>query len=665
MNRRAEISGAGFAGLTAAVVLLQNGWSVRVHERSHSLRSEGFGIGIQGNALRVFEALGVVDQLIPYSVRMLRRIVRDASGGVTSFQVRNDQSSYRMSREKIVSVLAERVASLGGEIVTGSAVVGAGPDGSLILDNGTRLHADLIIGADGYASKVVETSGLLQRRIMLRDGAMRLVIPRLGSEMGDNGSPETGEITENWSAARRVITSPCSPTEVYVAMSCGYCDDDAMAVPVRHEAWRKSFPYLSSVFDRIAAATDWSRVKWVRFQIVKLRTWSRGRIAVVGDAAHAMPPNLGQGGGTALVNAFALASAVVRDYDIERALATWEASERPTTDHTQLWSRLYGTVTFWPESLRGLAFRTSTRSKWMQKQLTRAANHVPLGLESYPRRTRPGTSLLYAPSNSTQPADVLSANNLISFEKVSVRFGEETVYSGIDLNVKEGEFLCLLGPSGCGKSTALRLLAGLLPCDSGRITIGGAPPSERWREMAFVFQGPRLLPWRTAKDNVMLGMELRQLKLDRAQMAARADEFLALVGLGQDGHKYPSMLSGGERQRVSLARALAVDPLVILMDEPFSALDPATRRRMRTELVSVWQQTSKTIIFVTHDIDEAVEMADRVVLLSTKPTRIIEEVVVTEKRPRDMTENAALIALKNRIVSLFPDQHLATSALIA
>ncbi len=251
--------------------------------------------------------------------------------------------------------------------------------------------------------------------------------------------------------------------------------------------------------------------------------------------------------------------------------------------------------------------------------------------------------------------------NLISFEQVSVRFGAETVYSGMNLNVKEGEFLCLLGPSGCGKSTALRLLAGLIPCDSGRITVGGAPPSERWREMAFVFQGPRLLPWRTAKDNVMLGMELRELKLEKAQMAAKAEEFLALVGLGQDGHKYPSMLSGGERQRVSLARALAVDPLVILMDEPFSALDPSTRRRMRAELVSVWQQTGKTIIFVTHDVEEAVELADRVVLLSAKPTRILEEVVVSEPRPRDVTENTALIALRNRIVSLFPDLHVPSS----
>ena len=381
MTRHAEISGGGFAGLTAAVVLLQNGWSVRVHERTPSVRSEGFGIAMHENGLRVLQALGVLDALIPYSVRITRRIVRNAAGDITSSVVRDNVTNRRMSRDKIVNVLASRVVALGGEVVTASAVAGANPAGKLILENGKELPADLVIGADGYNSKVQELLGLLQRRIMLRDGAMRLVIPRRASER-DAMAPGCGEGSENWSGTRRVICIPCGPDEVYVAMSCLYGDTDGMAVPVRDASWRTSFPYLADEFDRMAKHTDWARVRWVRFQVVKLEAWSCGKVAVVGDAAHAMPPNLGQGGGSAMVNAYALATAVSRDADIERALTLWEQFERPVIEHTQLWSRVYGAVTFWPKSLRSLAFKVSDRSPWIKRQLARPANHVPLGLDA-------------------------------------------------------------------------------------------------------------------------------------------------------------------------------------------------------------------------------------------------------------------------------------------
>ena len=248
---------------------------------------------------------------------------------------------------------------------------------------------------------------------------------------------------------------------------------------------------------------------------------------------------------------------------------------------------------------------------------------------------------------------MIAARPLIEFRRVSLRFGAETLYDGLDLDVREGELLCLLGPSGCGKSTALRLLAGLLPYDSGSVTIDGATPNERWRDLAFVFQNPRLLPWRTAKENVTLGMELRELGLSRAEMDHRADDLLKLVGLEADGQKYPRMLSGGERQRVSLARALAVEPRIILMDEPFSALDPNTRRRMRRELVDIWQRTGKTIVFVTHDVDEAMELADRIVLLSPKPTRVIETVSIDDPRPRSIGISIGLTATRDRILAGF------------
>jgi NitT/TauT family transport system ATP-binding protein len=242
---------------------------------------------------------------------------------------------------------------------------------------------------------------------------------------------------------------------------------------------------------------------------------------------------------------------------------------------------------------------------------------------------------------------------LIEFRQVSLRFGAEILYERIDLDVTEGELLCILGPSGCGKSTALRVLAGLLAVDAGTVTIDGESPSQRWRDMAFVFQNPRLLAWRTAKENVTLGMELRQLGLSRAEMEARADDLLRLVGLAADGGKYPRMLSGGERQRVSLARALAVEPRIILMDEPFSALDPNTRRRMRFELVEIWRRTGKTIVFVTHDVDEALELADRIVLLSPKPTRVVATMTVADTRPRTIGSSPSLAILRDRILAGF------------
>jgi NitT/TauT family transport system ATP-binding protein len=242
---------------------------------------------------------------------------------------------------------------------------------------------------------------------------------------------------------------------------------------------------------------------------------------------------------------------------------------------------------------------------------------------------------------------------LIEFRQVSLRFGAEILYERIDLDVTEGELLCILGPSGCGKSTALRVLAGLLAVDAGAVTIDGESPSQRWRDMAFVFQNPRLLAWRTAKENVTLGMELRQLGLSRAEMEARADDLLRLVGLAADGGKYPRVLSGGERQRVSLARALAVEPRIILMDEPFSALDPNTRRRMRFELVEIWRRTGKTIVFVTHDVDEALELADRIVLLSPKPTRVVATMTVADTRPRTIGSSPSLAILRDRILAGF------------
>jgi NitT/TauT family transport system ATP-binding protein len=228
-------------------------------------------------------------------------------------------------------------------------------------------------------------------------------------------------------------------------------------------------------------------------------------------------------------------------------------------------------------------------------------------------------------------------NEIISLNDVSIAFGPEVVYDRLSFSVLDGEFLCILGPSGCGKSTLLRVVGDLLGIDTGTVTVAGAPASESWQEIAYVFQSPRLLPWRNAQENVVLGQQLRfGRERTKAEMNQKAMQLLELVGLGRDTHKSPAVLSGGERQRVSIARALAVDPRIVLMDEPFSALDVQTRRRMRSEIIEIWKKTGKTIVFVTHEIDEALELADRIVVLSAKPTRMLEAVELKSPRPRDL-----------------------------
>jgi NitT/TauT family transport system ATP-binding protein len=242
---------------------------------------------------------------------------------------------------------------------------------------------------------------------------------------------------------------------------------------------------------------------------------------------------------------------------------------------------------------------------------------------------------------------------IIELDRVRVELAGERIYDSLDFVVSSGEFLCILGPSGCGKSTCLRLIGGLLAASGGSVRVDGRSPSEVWDQIAYVFQAPRLVPWRDALGNVMLGMELRFGGQGRREREAHCREMLELVGLGNDIRKYPRMLSGGERQRVAIARALAVEPKIILMDEPFSALDLNTRRRLRAQMVSIWQQTGKTIVFVTHDIDEALTLADRIVLMSNKPTRIIETIDIARTQPRDIDAAPELRALRDRLHRLF------------
>jgi NitT/TauT family transport system ATP-binding protein len=222
---------------------------------------------------------------------------------------------------------------------------------------------------------------------------------------------------------------------------------------------------------------------------------------------------------------------------------------------------------------------------------------------------------------------------LVEFRQVGKRFGGgPPVLDDISLTAGEGEFISLIGPSGCGKSTLLRLLAGLGPVTTGSLLIGGRPPEQAGAELAFVFQEPALLPWHTAAKNVELPLRLRGVPA--AERAATAAAALALVGLTDRAGFYPRQLSGGQKMRVSLARALTLKPKLLLLDEPFAALDELTRQRLNEELLTLHQRQAWTAFFVTHSVAEAVFLSQRVVVLSAHPGRIQAEIPVPLAHPR-------------------------------
>jgi NitT/TauT family transport system ATP-binding protein len=205
----------------------------------------------------------------------------------------------------------------------------------------------------------------------------------------------------------------------------------------------------------------------------------------------------------------------------------------------------------------------------------------------------------------------------------------------ISLSVADGEFMAIVGPSGCGKTTLLNIAAGLLSYDEGSVRIDGKKVEGPGIDRAVVFQHASLLPWRTIVGNIRYGMEM-QKRFDEAIMAERADYFLKLVGLAGFGKHYPAELSGGMQQRANLARALAADPVVLLMDEPFAALDAQTREFMQAELLKIWAQAKKTVVFITHQINEAVYLADRVAVLSARPGRLKRVFRIPFERPRTL-----------------------------
>jgi NitT/TauT family transport system ATP-binding protein len=254
------------------------------------------------------------------------------------------------------------------------------------------------------------------------------------------------------------------------------------------------------------------------------------------------------------------------------------------------------------------------------------------------------------PPDSTAPdPDAGSANAMISFSGVGKVYGADdpadesvTALEGIDLDVDRGEFVSVVGPSGCGKTTLLHIAAGILDPTDGSVEINGvdvqSPQHER-KEVGLVFQQPVALEWRTVRKNILLPVQILSengaIDRDMDHYRTRADDLLTLVGLDGFGDSYPNELSGGMQQRVTISQALIYDPAVLLMDEPFGSLDAMTKDELNVELLRIWRETGKTIMFITHDLDEAIFLSDRVIVLSPRPGRVADVIEIDLDRPRD------------------------------
>jgi NitT/TauT family transport system ATP-binding protein len=265
-----------------------------------------------------------------------------------------------------------------------------------------------------------------------------------------------------------------------------------------------------------------------------------------------------------------------------------------------------------------------------------------------------GSSAAPAASGST-PA--VSLNDV----QVSFRLADDTTYTAVQratLDVADGEFVAIVGPTGCGKSTLLNVAAGLIAPSNGTATIFGSPLPGLNRQAGYLFQAEALFPWKTAIENVAIGLEIAGTAKTEAR--ERAQSWLMRVGIGGFGDRYPHMLSGGQRKRVGLVQVLIRDPKILLMDEPFGALDAQTRGLMQSELLRIWQRTPKTVIFVTHDVAEAVHLADRIAVMSARPGRIKTIVETgfdrTERTERNVFKSKAFVDKVDEIWNLVRDE---------
>jgi ABC-type nitrate/sulfonate/bicarbonate transport system ATPase subunit len=237
----------------------------------------------------------------------------------------------------------------------------------------------------------------------------------------------------------------------------------------------------------------------------------------------------------------------------------------------------------------------------------------------------------------------------IRFESFTKCFGDLLVLDNIDATLYENEFICIVGPTGCGKTTLANLVCGLLPPTKGKVTVDGDEVDPRKHNIAFVFQEVAILPWRTVEDNIKLGLELK--RFPKGEIKIRVHEMIDLLGLRGFEKSFPNQVSGGMKQRVDIARAFCADTDLLFMDEPFCQNDEKTRFYMLNLLIQLWEKKKRTIIFVTHNIEEAVYLAERIIVFTQKPTKIREEIIVNLPRPRDVS-TPEFVKIRERVTEL-------------
>lgn len=376
-KRHAEIVGAGFAGLTAAIALSQRGWSVRVHERGSEIRAFGSALALSENGLKVLEAVGAYDEAVAGAFPLHYRETRDAAGAlISSYDWRSEDRQLRMYmllRSRVIRALQRAAERAGVEIVTGSEVRGVIAAGTVTFRDGSSARGDVVLMADGAGSRARQSLDLVKSHRRYKDGSIRMLLPIRRSHPWPDGV-----FVEYWGERRRAMIVPCSENDFYLGLIARQDDPAGIAVPADAASWSATFPMLAPYLAEIGEQERWS---WDQYQILTLKQWHRGRVAILGDAAHAMSPNFGQGAALAMVNAYGLAAALEAFPTVEQALQEWERRERPTTDRTQWLSGLYSSLMAWPGPARSMALKAVGRSKWVMKQRTIAAYRVPTGYD--------------------------------------------------------------------------------------------------------------------------------------------------------------------------------------------------------------------------------------------------------------------------------------------
>lgn len=366
MPRSAEIAGSGFAGLSLALALSQRGWDVRLHERAAESRAFGAGIYLWENGLRVLHALGVRERVLDEANDAPAFCVRDAQGNLLSRKACGAAIGTRMvgmTRETLHNALLDAALASGVTLRLSSSIVGGTSEGVLIDADGRSWDADLVVAADGVASKVSRSLGLLDQRIVLDKGAVRALVPRSAGET-------SMDVVSYMSAGgARVLSTPCNRDVTYLALMHNESDPALRATPLDRAAWQAAFPCVAHQLGRVDPDA-----RYDDYQVIRLKAWSLGRAAIIGDAAHGLPPSLGQGAGLALMNALSLAFWLDASDDVAAALRIWEARERPLTDDTQRMSCRLVQATD--------RFQSATIDPWSDECL-RTARHRPTGAEVF------------------------------------------------------------------------------------------------------------------------------------------------------------------------------------------------------------------------------------------------------------------------------------------